>query len=667
MAIDEKIPVLIVDDRVENLISLEALLGDLGLDLVRANSGNEALRQTLHADFALVLLDVQMPEMDGFETAELMRKNPRTQRIPIIFVTAGMKEERHQFQGYEAGAVDYLMKPIEPEVLRSKVRVFCELYRQRRELELQEQRLEGLVAERTAELTRTAAELLESKERYQRLLESVTSYVYTVSVENGVAVRTVQSAACQSVTGYTPEEFQSDCELWCRITVNEDRARLREGVGRLFAEKKAVTVEHRIRHKDGSLRWISNTMVPTREGEGALLRYEGVVVDITERKRLEEQLAQSQKMESIGRLAGGVAHEFNNMLSVILGAADLLKQEVGEGEPGRKYLDHIVKAGQRSSEITRQLLAFSRKGLASPRPVDLNALVAESQKMLSLLIGADIKLSFHPAQELWIVKIDPMQVDQILMNLAANARDAMPEGGSLVIELDNVRIGAEYSHYHLDAPPGDYVQLAVTDTGTGMEQEVRERVFEPFFTTKQLGKGTGLGLATLYGIVSQNLGFVHVYSEPGHGTTFRIYFPRSLAGEVVEEAPPPAIPAGYGTVLLVEDEEMLLQVVTRQLEEAGYSVLKAATPGEALSIYEAGGGAAIDLVLTDVVMPQMSGREMVERIRTLRPETRVLFMSGYSAEFMMQRGVVEQGVQYIQKPLDINLLHRKIREVLGRE
>jgi two-component system, cell cycle sensor histidine kinase and response regulator CckA len=666
MAMEEKIPVLIVDDRVENLASLEALLGDLGLELVRATSGNEALRQTLYSDFALVLLDVQMPEMDGFETAELLRGNARTRRIPIIFVTAGMKEERHQFKGYETGAVDYLMKPIEPAVLRSKVRVFCQLYRQRRELELQEQRLEGVVAERTAELSRSAAQLRESKERYQRLLESITSYVYTVTVANGVPVHTAHSAACHSVTGFTPEEFQADGELWSRITPDEDRQRLREATELLFLEKRAVTLEQRIRHKDGSLRWISNTLVPTLGGDGVLSSYEGVVVDITERKRLEEQLAQSQKMESIGRLAGGVAHEFNNMLSVIIGSAELLKQQVAEADAGRGYLEHILKAARRSSEITRQLLAFSRKEIASPRPVDLNALVAESQKMISLFIGEDVRLSFHPAEGLWSVKIDPMQVDQILMNLAANARDAMPEGGSLVIELANIRIGEDYSHYHLDASPGDYVQLAVTDTGVGMEQEVRERIFEPFFTTKKVGKGTGLGLATLYGIVSQNNGFVHVYSEPGHGTTFRICLPRSLEGAVAEAAATAAAPAGHGTILLVEDEEMLLQVASRQLEGLGYRVIKAATPVEAISLYQSA-GAEIDLVLTDVVMPQMSGRELIERLREISPEVKALFMSGYTAEFVVQRGVVEQGVQYIQKPLDLNLLHQKIREILKQD
>lgn len=665
MKTDDKIPVLMVDDRPENLLSLEALLSDLGLDLVPAHSGNEALRLTLYTEFALVLLDVQMPEMDGFETAELMRKNPKTRQLPIIFVTAGMKEEHHQFRGYEAGAVDYLMKPIEPTALRSKVRVFCELFRQRRALEQHERSLEALVAERTADLSRTAQQLLQSKERYQRLLESIVSYVYTVTVENGRPARTVHNAACESVTGFSGEECESDAELWLRIVHPEDRQLLQKATERLLSEKKTVSVEHRISHKDGTLRWIRNTMVPDLGADGALVSFDGVVADITERKRLEEQLLHSQKMESIGRLAGGVAHDFNNMLSVILGSAQLLKPDLPEASPGRKFLDNIVKAAQRSSDITRQLLAFSRKGVVSPRPVNLAELIVESQKMLALLIGEDVKLSFHPAAELWTVKIDPLQIDQMLMNLAANARDAMPQGGNLTIELANIRVDGDYSHYHLDALPGDYVQLAVSDTGIGMDPQTLEHIFEPYFTTKKAGKGTGLGLATLYGIVTQNNGFVHVYSEPGRGTTFRICLPRSLQQGAAPEAPPAAAPSGTGTILLVEDEEMLLQVASRQLEQLGYSVLKAATPREAISIYRQNHG-AIDLIVTDVVMPEMNGKEMVERMRAVSPEAKALFMSGYTAKSVL-REVVEEGVHFIQKPFDVKLLHEKIRRILSEE
>jgi PAS domain S-box-containing protein len=659
-----KIPVLIVDDRPENLISLEALLCDMELDLVKASSGNEALIHALHTDFALVLLDVQMPEMDGFETAELLRKHPKTQQLPIILVTAGMMEENHVFKGYEAGVVDYLMKPIEPGILRSKVRVFCELFLQRRELKKYEQHLEALVAERTADLSITAEQLLQSNGHYQRLLESIISYVYTVTVENGQPSKMAHNAACQSVTGYSCENYQSDPNLWYRIINPDDRQMVFSASEKLLAEKMPVTIEYRILHKDKSQRWIMNTMVPSQVGDSTLFTYDGIVVDITDRKRLEEQLVQSQKMESIGRLAGGVAHDFNNMLSVILGSSELLKLNIPELAPDRTYLDLIIKAAQRSSEITRQLLTFSRKEIISPKPVNLNALVFESEKLLRPLICEDIKLSFHRTTNLWTVKIDPLQLDQILMNLAVNSRDAMPKGGSLKIAMANIRLNGDCSHYHLDAKPGDYVKVSVSDTGFGMERDMVDHIFEPFFTTKGVNKGTGLGLSTVYGIVTQNNGFIHVISEPWQGTTFEIYLPRTLEAVVGEMISTPAPFCGSGTILLVEDEGMLLVVAAKQLEEAGYTVIKAATPQEAMYIFERK-DQQIDLVLTDVVMPGINGKELVERMKVIRPALKVLFMSGYTADIVAQRGVLEEGMHYIQKPFDVEVLQAKIRQVLS--
>lgn len=665
MAIFEKIPVLIVDDRPENLNSLEALLCDMGLDLVRATSGNEALRHTLYTDFALVLMDVQMPEMDGFEAADLMRKNPKTRQLPIIFLTAGMKEQRQLFKGYEAGAVDYLLKPIDPAILRSKVRVFCEMFCTRRELELQEQMLEKTVAERTAELSNTAELLRQSNARYRRLLESIVSYVFTVTIENGRPGKTVHSAACESVSGYSAEEYQAEKDLWLRITIPEDRQMLLDATERLLCEKVPVTIEHRILHRDGSLRWVTTTMVPVQGSDGSLLSYDGIVVDITERRRLEEQLTQSQKMESIGRLAGGVAHEFNNMLSVILGSAELLKMGMSESDPGYAHLEHIVKAGKRSSYITRQLLAFSRREIVSSKPVNMNALIQDSKKMLELFIGEDIRLTVRPDPLLWTVRIDPIQLDQLLMNLAANARDAMPGGGSLDIETANVRLNGMRSQYAIEAYTGEYVRLAVSDTGIGMDAKTREHIFEPFFTTKKVGRGTGLGLSTLFGIVAQNEGFVEVHSEPGAGTTFEIYLPRSQDEPVKEEKEQLRAPAGSGTILVVEDEEMLLQVTTTQLEEMGYAVIKAATPQEAIALY-LDHAQQIQLVLTDVIMPEMSGTEMAERLRSTTPDLKVLFMSGYSTEFMTERGALSEGMHYIQKPLDMEELARKIGQILNK-
>jgi len=387
--------------------------------------------------------------------------------------------------------------------------------------------------------------------------------------------------------------------------------------------------------------------------------------ELAERKRMEGILLQSKKMESVGRLAGGVAHDFNNMLGVILGSTQLSLPKVPEGSALWLNLNAIAKAAERSRDITRQLLAFSRKEIIAPKAVDLNVLIGESEKLLARLIGEDIKLAFRPGSDLWTVMIDPSQLDQILINLAANARDAMPDGGSLTIETDNIQIDGDYSHFHPDARAGDYVRIVIGDSGRGMPPEVREHIFEPFFTTKDVGQGTGLGLATVYGIVTQNNGFINVYSEPGEGTMFKIYLPRLLA-EVAPatEAPPPVLESGSGTILLVEDDELLLWVTTEILQEMGYTVIQASTPQEAIAICEKG-DVLVDLILTDVVMPEMNGKEMVDVIRGMGSTIKVMFMSGYTADIVAQRGIVEEGMSFIQKPINPGELNEKIKRLLA--
>ena len=388
--------------------------------------------------------------------------------------------------------------------------------------------------------------------------------------------------------------------------------------------------------------------------------------ELAERKRVEESLLQSKKMESIGRLAGGVAHDFNNMLGVILGSTQISLPKVPEGSSLWLNLKAIEKAADRSRDITRQLLAFSRKEIIAPKAVDLNQQIVESQKILARLIGEDVKLSFKPGQDLWTVKIDPSQLDQILMNLSANARDAMPDGGSLTLETANIRINGDYSHVHPDARSGDYVQVTVADSGVGMEKSVLEHVFEPFFTTKEMGHGTGLGLATVYGVVTQNNGFINVYSEPGQGTVFRIYLPRMQAA--VEAGaiatPAPVAGKGSGTILLVEDDDLLLWITTEILQEMGYSVIQAPTPQQAIAICEKG-EIPIDLILTDVVMPDMNGKEMVDRIRASGSRVKVMFMSGYTADIVAQRGILEEGMNFIQKPINPEELSEKLRRLLA--
>jgi len=380
----------------------------------------------------------------------------------------------------------------------------------------------------------------------------------------------------------------------------------------------------------------------------------------------EEQLRQSQKMEAIGQLAGGIAHDFNNLLTAITGYSDLTLRKLQPADPLIRNVEEIRRAGERASSLTRQLLAFSRKQVLQPIVLNLNVVIAGLENMLQRVIGEDIELRTELDAQLGSVKADPGQIEQVILNLAVNARDAMPQGGKLTIETQSVYLEKEYAKQHISVSPGPYVILAVTDTGTGMDEETQRRIFEPFFTTKEVGKGTGLGLSTAYGIVKQSGGNIWVYSEVGHGTTFKVYLPR--IGEVAEEYEPTVMTServeGTETILVAEDEEMVRKLAVQVLELYGYQVLEAANGGAALLICERHEG-PIDLLITDVIMPEMSGRELADRLSQVRPDMKVLYMSGYANGAIGHRGVLEEDARFIQKPFTPDSLAHKVREVLG--
>ena len=386
-----------------------------------------------------------------------------------------------------------------------------------------------------------------------------------------------------------------------------------------------------------------------------------------ERERLQMQLLQAQKMESVGRLAGGIAHDFNNMLGVILGRTEMAQESVDPSLQLYADLEHIHKAAVRSADLTRQLLAFARKQTIAPRILDFNEVVSSMLNMVQRLIGEDIDLVWLPKANLWQVKMDPSQLDQILANLCVNARDAIAGVGKITIETENTTFDTRYCANHLGYIPGDYVQLALSDNGSGMDLETVNHIFEPFFTTKETGKGTGLGLATVYGIVKQNNGFINVYSEPAQGTTFKIYLPRHRAttASVAEDAANHPAKRGDETILLVEDEAAILAMTATMLERLGYHVLPASTPGEALTLAESFNG-AISLLLTDVVMPEMNGRDLARQILILHPNIKPLFMSGYTANVIAHHGVLDAGVQFLEKPFAKKDLAAKIRDVLSQ-
>lgn len=517
--------------------------------------------------------------------------------------------------------------------------------------------------------------LEESEQRYRMIVENMRDVIMVVGLDLKERYR---SPSATELTGYSLEEL---AEIPLEKQITPESYALMEKVLAEELEKengpgpvdytRSRMLELELYHKNGSTVWLEETASFLRNDGGNPEAVLLSIRDITARKRaeeekdaLEKQLVQAQKMETVGRLAGGVAHDFNNMLSVILGYVDLAKLRLTKEHPVIKDLAEIEKAAIRSRDITAQLLAFSRRQVIAPKVIVLNEMILHTQKSLIRLIGEHIDLKVVLDKNLGPIKIDPSQVEQILFNLAVNGRDAMPDGGTLTIETNNIVIDDLYCRDHIEFTPGHYAKLTVSDSGEGMDRATMQHIFEPFFTTKEVGQGTGLGLATVYGIVKQNNGIISVYSEQGHGTTFKIYFPRAAEEQKFqEEIETTLTETGEGTILLVEDDPMVLGITREMLKSIGYRVIAAETPMDALSIFKKH-NATVDLVITDVIMPSMSGKELVANLITLRPDTKVLFMSGYTADAIVRHGVLEKGVHFLQKPFSIKDLARKVKEAM---
>jgi PAS domain S-box-containing protein len=512
--------------------------------------------------------------------------------------------------------------------------------------------------------------LRESEERYRTILNEMAEGYHEVDLAGNF---TFFNDAFLNLFGYSREEMTGT--NFSRYAAEESSSKkVYQTYNEIYKTGNPVQRnEWDIIRKDGQRRTLEYNAAVLKDSKNIPKGFRGIVRDITEnrqaemeREKLQTQLNQAQKMESIGRLAGGVAHDFNNMLGVILGHAELALQKARNKKDPCSNLEKIQTAARRSADLTKQLLAFARKQIIEPKPLDLNHTVEKMLSMLRRLIGEDIDLSWVPARKLWPVIMDPSQVDQILANLCVNARDAIAGVGKLTIETGMKTFDPAYCADHPGFIPGGFVMLAVSDNGCGMDQEILENLFEPFFTTKDIGKGTGLGLATIYGIVKQNNGFINVYSEPGQGSTFKIYLPRQHAS--AEERASAAhseksIPTGNETILLVEDDPEILKMTRTMLEQKGYSVLSAVSPVSAIRIARARTD-RIHLLITDVIMPEMNGRDLAEQVRGLFPEIKLLFMSGYTANVIVHQGMLNDGVAFLQKPFSINELAEKVREVL---
>jgi PAS domain S-box-containing protein len=527
-------------------------------------------------------------------------------------------------------------------------------------------RMMALVFEDVTQETHAEARRRESEDRFRTLIENSADAV-AVTDRHGKVV--FISGSVKHVLGYSPEEFEQ--HLAFDFVHEDDVLRARSHFANALANPGVPTTTIlRGRHRDGSWRFIEVVTV-NRLDDRALC---GVVTnfrDVTQRtrseetlRRMEAQLLQTQKMEAVGKLAGGVAHDFNNLLSVILGISALLLESIDEEHPMRVELTEIKESGERAARLTRQLLAFSRRQMLDPRVLDLNDVVVSIDRMLQRVLGEDIALEIVPGARLHRVRVDPGQMEQVILNLVVNARDAMPRGGKLSIETSNVELDEAFAREHIGVMPGPHVLLAIADTGVGMDDATQAHAFEPFFTTKGTGKGTGLGLSTVFGIVKQSGGTIWFDSTPGRGTTFRVYFP--ITADVAQPQKPIStapVSRGHETILLVEDDTTVRSVVRAILSSRGYDVIDTVDPAEALTACR-DLQKPIHLLLTDVVMPLTSGRDLAARVAEMRPAIKVLYMSGYAEDTIVHHGVVDEGIAFLQKPITPNALTHKVREVL---
>jgi two-component system, cell cycle sensor histidine kinase and response regulator CckA len=516
---------------------------------------------------------------------------------------------------------------------------------------------------RTNTLQENATALRRSEERTNYALGAAGMGVWELDVATR---RLTWSETMAPLFGLTPQQAPTTAEAFLALIHPDDRRLVEDSLATTMRDGTDYEVEFRALWPDGSTRWNAGQARMVRHSDGTPLRLLGIGTDISERKSLEAQFRQAQKMEAVGLLAGGVAHDFNNLLTAILGYSTFVIDSFGPQDRRRADMEEVLKAGQRAAVLTRQLLAFSRKQVLQPTSVDLNTLVLGIRQMLGRLIGEHVDLVPILAPDLGTVRADPGQLEQVLMNLVLNARDAMPSGGRLAVETANVELDQSFMQ-DVTIHPGSYVLLAVSDNGVGMNEATKQRLFEPFFTTKEQGKGTGLGLATVYGIVKQTGGYIWVYSEPGKGATFKIYLPRATGDPKVAHnvAVDEELPAGTETVLVVEDEEAVRLLTRRILERAGYRVFDASNAGQAEALFERQ-ATLFDLLVTDVIMPGASGPRLFERLAQLRPDLKVLYVSGYTGDTIEHQGELAHGVEFLRKPFTADALTRRVRDVLDR-
>jgi PAS domain S-box-containing protein len=654
--------VLLVDDDERNLLAVATVLEDLG-EVVLARSGEEALRHLLKGEFAVILLDVYMPGMDGYETAQIIRGRDQSKGIPIVFLSAVNKEAEHLLRGYSMGAVDYVFKPVDPIVLRSKVTVFVELFDKTKEIERKarhEQALLDANLRANAELLHAEQQLRRAEQRQAVIIQSLPMVLYLEPFDANPRFPNYVSGDLMRITGFSHDDIEKRPTIWAERLHPDDRDRV---LGAIEARRTSgrSSIEYRWQCASGDYKHFLDQAVLLKDGDGRPVEFAGTLTDISEQRSLESQLIQAQKMDAIGKLTGGIAHDFNNLLAAVIGGLGLLERRAVLEEEHQRILGMTKRAAEQGSELVRRLLAFARRQKLEPRPIELGALRDAVSDLLTHTLGGLVNIEWQVDDGIWDAFADQSQLELALINLIINARDAMPGGGTVTVVADNraVRDGDPTG-----LSSGDYVHLSIADTGTGISPEDLEKVMEPFFTTKELGKGSGLGLSMVYGFAKQSNGAFRIDSEFGNGTCAELWLPRAPAGSPLKEDAPaepkrrrkmPAL-----KVLLVDDHAEVRNTTAAVLEDFGHSVRQASNGAEALDMLKED-DCECGLVISDYAMPHLSGTEFLREARLLCPDVPALIITGYAEKDAISDRPAE--VEVLLKPFTPNALEAAIARV----
>lgn len=625
--------VLVVDDDDKNLLAIRTVIEDIA-EVEVAQSGEEALRHLLKGEFAVILLDVFMPGMDGYETAQIIRAREQTKRIPIVFLSAVNKEAEHLIRGYSMGAVDYVFKPVEPVVLRSKVTVFVDLFNMNQEIQrkaAQEQELLDANLKANAARLKVEQELRAAEQRQAAIIQSLPIILYLEAEGEGPRLPEFVGGNFAEVTGFEFDAVKANPGLWVERLHPEDRDRTLKVIGER-SRIGAMAIEYRWKCADGRYKHFLDQAVLLREGGDANPRYAGTLLDITDRKTLEKELLQARKMDAIGQLTGGIAHDFNNLLAAVLGGIGLIERRVPLDEEQGKILALTRRAAEQGSELVGRLLAFARRQQLAPAAIDVEKMWASVTDLLAHTLGGLVQLEWNADDEVGRAYADSAQLELALVNLIINARDAMPEGGTIAVAARDASVGADNG---LGLPAGDYVVIAVKDSGTGIPPDLIEQVTEPFFTTKDVGKGTGLGLSMVYGFARQSGGGLDITSVIGEGTVVEIWLPRAKADGTAQAAPDqataevPAVAALPLRILLVDDHDGVRETTAHMLTDMGHAVESTADGAAILQMLQSEPD-LYDLIITDYAMPLVSGADVLKQARAIRPDIRGIIISGYA-------------------------------------